>query len=645
MQTVRRILRSNTFPLILLVILNLVVGLMVLPDYGESWDEAGLFGYAERSLRAYPALLDPASMPVSLVRGDPLFGDHGPAYVMAIVLLRRFISAMGISVMQVHVGHFVYFLTFQAGIVALYFLCRRWMSAWAAFGAILLFSTQPLLWGHAFINPKDTPFMAFFTISLALGLWMVDRTKIVLPPERSNAPSLRSEWASAPPTGKKKFAVILLVWLTLALALWILGAAVVQSLVENAYNDGPASFIGRLFRQIAPQAQNIPVGEYVRKALVFLKWAQAGMGLFGLGLLGWAFAVLAPVPFRSVLGWLAKTGKATLVSFASPDVLLAGFVLGFTAAVRIVAPLAGVIVVGIAFLRKKADLPRLLTYTVISILVMIALWPHLWPDLFGRLFYSFSMSSTYPLEMKTLFAGQVYIANQIPRAYLPVLLGLQLTETTLILSIAGLGVAFASLLRKNLSFDYLFLLVFWFFLPFIGFVASGTPLFDNFRHVLFILPPLFLLCGTALDWLFTKVTSPASRSVALALIVFPALLAGVRLHPYEYIYYNQLTGGVQGAFRQYQLDYWDISYREVALYLNQIAPQNARIVPIGPYHTMRFYARPDLKFIDPYTVASWQDYDYIVVGTRDNQDRDFAQFETVYAVERDGVPLAVVKKP
>jgi hypothetical protein len=44
----------------------------------------------------------------------------------------------------------------------------------AAFGATVLFITQPLLWGHAFINPKDTPFMALFTVTIYLGLHMVD---------------------------------------------------------------------------------------------------------------------------------------------------------------------------------------------------------------------------------------------------------------------------------------------------------------------------------------------------------------------------------------------------------------------------------------------------------------------------------------
>ncbi len=66
------------------------------------------------------------------------------------------------------------FFTFVAGIYAFYVLARRWMSVWASFAATLLFAAQPVFWGHAFISPKDIPFLSAFLISLVLGLRMAD---------------------------------------------------------------------------------------------------------------------------------------------------------------------------------------------------------------------------------------------------------------------------------------------------------------------------------------------------------------------------------------------------------------------------------------------------------------------------------------
>lgn len=45
----------------------------------------------------------------------------------------------------------------------------------AAFATAVLFSTQPLLWGHTFINPKDPPFLTLFLPSVCLGFEMVDK--------------------------------------------------------------------------------------------------------------------------------------------------------------------------------------------------------------------------------------------------------------------------------------------------------------------------------------------------------------------------------------------------------------------------------------------------------------------------------------
>ena len=66
------------------------------------------------------------------------------------------------------------FVAFLLTGLCLYWLLRRWCSIWTAWGVLLLFTTQPVLLGHAFINPKDPPFMVLFLISLELGFRMAD---------------------------------------------------------------------------------------------------------------------------------------------------------------------------------------------------------------------------------------------------------------------------------------------------------------------------------------------------------------------------------------------------------------------------------------------------------------------------------------
>ena len=49
-------------------------------------------------------------------------------------------------------------------------------------------------------------------------------------------------------------------------------------------------------------------------------------------------------------------------------------------------------------------------------------------------------------------------------------------------------------------------------LPILGFVLSRSPLYDNFRQVLFVLPPLFLLAGLGFD----RISHRGLRTAAIA---------------------------------------------------------------------------------------------------------------------------------
>jgi len=132
----------------------------------------------------------------------------------------------------------------------------------------------------------------------------------------------------------------------------------------------------------------------------------------------------------------------------------------------------------------------------------------------------------------------------------------------------------------------------------------------------------------------------------IALAVLPGIVIGVRLHPYEYIYYNRLVGGVQGAFRKYELDYWGTSYREAAEYLDATAPANDSVWVEGPTHLLQVYVRPDLKIYSTYEVERADHYDYVVALSRFDLDlSSYPQAPVVHAIKRDGAVLTVIKKP
>jgi len=179
-------------------------------------------------------------------------------------------------------------------------------------------------------------------------------------------------------------------------------------------------------------------------------------------------------------------------------------------------------------------------------------------------------------------------------------------------------------------------------LPLSALIVSRSPLYDNFRQILFVLPPLFMLAGFA----FEKIGSLRLRLAVIALAILPGIFAGFRLHPYEYIYYNSLVGGVNGAFRRYELDYWGTSYREAAAYLDSVAPANSTVWVEGPTHLLQLYTRPDLKIYSTYEAPRLPSYDYVVALTRFDLDlSSYPQAPVIHTIERDGAALTVIKKP
>jgi len=162
-------------PIVLLLIVNILVALLMFRDYGFSWDEPLFYDYADALGYAY----SPTEWFSGHFDVDNSYGasgdDHktrGPAYLFLAREPVYLLEAFGLD--PASAWHLINFLFFQLGVYFLYRLSTRWISPSAALAAAALFSWQPLLWGHAFINPKDPPFLVFFLASACLGFEMVD---------------------------------------------------------------------------------------------------------------------------------------------------------------------------------------------------------------------------------------------------------------------------------------------------------------------------------------------------------------------------------------------------------------------------------------------------------------------------------------
>jgi hypothetical protein len=526
------------------IVINLAAGLFVFRHYGYSWDEPLFYDYGDALGYAYSPR-EWLSGNFDLERSFGSSGDdhktRGPAYLLLgrepVVLL----GALGLD--KASAWHLINFLFFQIGVYFLYRLALRWMKPFAAFAASALFAWQPLLWGHAFINPKDPPFLVFFLASVCLGFEMVD--------------TLSSE----------------------------------------------------------------------------------------------------------------VTGNKRNIS----SVIIPAIVLGITTSIRVLGPLAGLLVLTYAIWRFgksfPAFIPHLMSYAVIAILAMFITWPFLWEKPLENFISVFRLMSDNPTNLSVLFGGEVYRAGELPRRYMPFLLATTLTEPIWPLFIVGLIFGYSQLFRKNRSprnsfpesdsaeswrslrssldladagnkIVSLTLILLWLIILLAYVLIRRPAMYDGLRHFLFILPPIFIFTGFVFE-LLNKYVAPSWLYAGLiSLCLLPGILGILRLHPYEYTYYNSFVGGTGGVFRQYETDYWLTCYKEAVETLEGTVDTPINLFVRREAYIADYYADDNISVHELRgALNEVQPGDFVLVNTRTNEDRRV--FKDALAVSQIGREDAV----
>ncbi|HET9588779.1 MAG TPA: hypothetical protein VFO91_08320, partial [Anaerolineales bacterium] len=342
---------KRNLPLTILLSLSLLIGLFTLRNYGESWDELNLYKYAERSLEAYVTWPQHGTIPVT---GDR-FENYGPVFVMFTAVVANTLTRILPGAQAVDIQHLVYFLTFLAGVWAFFHLAARWMTRTAAFGATLLFMTQPLFWGHAFINPKDIPLLSLFTLTVYLGMRMHD--SLFGREEDSVFKAMPTAWSALPGRTRRLLTGAVIFWLV-SLALLFGGTPLIHQWIDSAVRAA-ASGEPSLIRLIASRIDRLPPEQYIEKLFVLFLQAQMVFIFTTTLALIWLYQRSLPSALR-LLG----------------IILPAGIILGLTVSIRIFGAWAGVLVAGYLLWKSGPKAwPVMAAYGLIAMIAMYLTWP------------------------------------------------------------------------------------------------------------------------------------------------------------------------------------------------------------------------------------------------------------------------------
>lgn len=266
------------------------------------------------------------------------------------------------------------------------------------------------------------------------------------------------------------------------------------------------------------------------------------------------------------------------------------------------------------------------------------------------------VSSKFPATISMLFDGKKMVSTEIPWYYIPKWIYI----TTPLFGLLGLLASFAIIPHMKREGKLLLLSFIFFTLAFPVFyiIYKKAVLYDGMRHLYFVYPSIIILAGLAFDYFIRLMKKPAKYAVAgvaMVLLLLPVRFM-VANHPNQAVYFNELIGGIKGAYANYETDYYMNSVKQCADWIKQneklekkngekLVLRSNAVAPCN-FYFMNDTANVGVGYVSYRNRASAYS-DYLILYCR-YVDRDlllngcFPPAQTVFTAQADGVPLCCV---
>ena len=364
-----------------------------------------------------------------------------------------------------------------------------------------------------------------------------------------------------------------------------------------------------------------------------------------------------------------------LEAFPKPskkDMVMVGLSIGFAISIRVGGILLipfFCVAIGLKYLfdwRKQytlgsKEIKQLMVHTIIicasGYLAGLLFWPYGLQNPISNPLKALGEMSQFSTSIGMLFADNRIMSENVPWYYIPQWLFI----STPIIILIGIVVSPYLFMSKEFKLSQLSFLFFAALFPLFYVIYKKSPLYDGWRHMFFIYPPLMILSALTFISLISKLKNKYGQYAVVGVLVIGLALPAkwsIANHPNEIVYFNEFVGGVNGAYGKYETDYYMNSLKQASFKLakmedlyhtkDTIVVASNAIEPVIEY----------FKTINPKIVCVYIRYpqryekkwDYAIVYTR-FLDKDLLQggyfppTNTIATIKADDAPLcAIIKK-
>ena len=302
----------------------------------------------------------------------------------------------------------------------------------------------------------------------------------------------------------------------------------------------------------------------------------------------------------------------------------------------------------------------LLGTSVVGYVIALLFWPYALQSPLQNPLTALSKFSVLEVKIRVLFEGSNVMSNTTPWYY-PVK---WIAYTIPLAALAGFvgSVVLLPRLLKRYNPLWVFMVLFTAVFPVAYIIYKDSVIHDGWRHLTFVYPSLVV--AAALFW--NELVQYFSEKKALQYATYGVLGLGlldpaafIATNPkFPYVYFNPISGGIKGAYGEFETDYWGVSVRQGIEWMEQQGILKSDMTETVVIATNMFYstARLTAKYGDKVKVKylKWEKrcddaWDYGLYPTRflSGATLDKGMWppdNAVHMVEASGVPLLAVLK-
>ena len=367
------------------------------------------------------------------------------------------------------------------------------------------------------------------------------------------------------------------------------------------------------------------------------------------------------LPRPSLKTWtMTAIAIAFTINIRIGGLLLIGMLFAFVIGTYILDPVKRkLIAANTGFLLR-----RLILVSILGYFGGLIFWPYGILSPLSHPFSALKEMTNFSMGIGLLFDGKMIDSTKITWNYIPQWLWITTPLVVLFAAIAFGVVWFWG--RKFFSQTLSLLLIFAAVFPWAYAVYKHSPLYDGLRQMMFILPLIAVMASLTWHYLFMRAKQKWMRYAMAALFaigIFLPVRFSFANHPNEYVYFNELIGGIKGAYGKYDTDYYMNSIRKTSEWFRKSemfrnASRGKKILlSTNAVDPVNWYFRNDTAAVKV-VYTKWdapgypktrgaRDWDYGIYFSRDVdlsmlKNGTWPSKKAIYINAADGVPLSVV---